>query len=472
MSMTPAVIPNVLANRYATKEMVAIFDPVNKIIAERKFWITILRLQKAGGLSITDSEIASYEKVVEKVDLASIEKRERANRHDVKARIEEFNSLAGLEKIHIGLTSRDLTENIELIAIKDGLNLVRRRTLETLFLLEKSITKYEKTYMVGRSHNVAAQVTTLGKRFATCAQELLFSLASLEELIARLPLRGLKGPVGTGQDQIALLGSIKDLNKLEEKLAKEYGFENTLSSVGQIYPRSIDFEVVSKLLQIASAPSSMATTIRLMSGFGLVSEGFKSGQVGSSAMPHKMNARSSERINGMMVLLRGYATMAADLAGDQWNEGDVSCSVVRRVVIPDAFYTIDGLLHTFMTVLTEFGIYEENINKELAEQLPFLATSQILTELVKKGMGREIAHELIKKHATTTTASNFFNALASEKDFPLSINELNNLIIDPADFSGSALAQSQEVADEIRKITKGQVSKEELQSLISRSIHS
>jgi adenylosuccinate lyase len=466
MSMTPAVIPNVLATRYATKEMVAIFDPLNKIIAERKFWITILRLQKAGGLSITDSDITSYEKVVEKVDLASIEKRERANRHDVKARIEEFNSLAGLEKIHIGLTSRDLTENIELIAIKDGLNLVRRRTLETLFLLEKSITKYEKTYMVGRSHNVAAQVTTLGKRFATCAQELLFSLASLEELIARLPLRGLKGPVGTGQDQIATLGSIKDLNKLEEKLAKEYGFENTLSSVGQIYPRSIDFEVVSKLLQIASAPSSMATTIRLMSGYGLVSEGFKSGQVGSSAMPHKMNARSSERINGMVVLLRGYATMAADLAGDQWNEGDVSCSVVRRVVIPDAFYTIDGLLHTFMTVLTEFGVYEENINKELAEQLPFLATSQILTELVKKGVGREIAHELIKKYATTTTASNFFNALASEKDFPLSINELNNLIKDPASFAGSALEQSQEVADAIKQITKGQVSKIDLQSLI------
>jgi len=462
MSLTP----NVLANRYATKEMVAIFDPVNKIIAERKFWVTILRLQKAGGLSITDSEMASYEKVVEKVDLASIEKRERANRHDVKARIEEFNSLAGLEKIHIGLTSRDLTENIELIAIKGGLNLVRRRTLETLFLLEKSITKYEKTYMVGRSHNVAAQVTTLGKRFATCAQELLFSLSSLEELIARLPLRGLKGPVGTGQDQIATLGSIKNFIKLEEKLAKEYGFENTLSSVGQIYPRSIDFEVVSKLLQIASAPSSMATTIRLMSGFGLVSEGFKSAQVGSSAMPHKMNARSSERINGMMVLLRGYATMAADLAGDEWNEGDVSCSVVRRVVIPDAFYTIDGLLHTFMTVLTEFGIYEENINKELSEQLPFLATSQILTELVKKGMGREIAHELIKKHATTTTATNFFNALASEKDFPLSINELNYLIKDPAAFSGSALAQSQEVADEIRKITKGQVTKVDIQSLI------
>jgi adenylosuccinate lyase len=203
-----------------------------------------------------------------------------------------------------------------------------------------------------------------------------------------------------------------------------------------------------------------------MSGFGLVSEGFKSGQVGSSAMPHKMNARSSERITGMMVLLRGYTTMAADLSGDQWNEGDVSCSVVRRVVIPDAFYTIDGLLHTFMTILTEFGIHEENINKELAEQLPFLATSQILTELVKKGMGREVAHELIKKYATTTTASNFFNALASEKDFLLSINELNTLIKDPASFAGSALAQSQEVVDEIKQTTMGEITKVDLQSLI------
>jgi len=465
MSMTPAVIPNVLANRYATGEMVAIFDPVNKIIAERKFWITILRLQKAAGLSITDSDIASYEKVVEKVDLASIEKRERANRHDVKARIEEFNSLAGLEKIHIGLTSRDLTENIELIAIKDGLDLVRRRTLETLFLLEKSITKYEKTYMVGRSHNVAAQVTTLGKRFATCAQELLFSLASLEELIARLPLRGLKGPVGTGQDQIATLGSIKDLSKLEDKLAKEYGFENTLSSVGQIYPRSIDFEVVAKLLQIASAPSSMATTIRLMSGFGLVSEGFKSGQVGSSAMPHKMNARSSERINGMMVLLRGYNNMAADLAGDQWNEGDVSCSVVRRVVIPDSFYVLDGLLHTFMTILQEFGAFEEKIKAELNEQLPLLATSKILIECVKAGMGREAAHQLIKKHSTSSTASNFFTALTSEKDFPLAINQLNALIENPAVFAGLATDQSKTVIQMINKATSGKISKVELPQL-------
>ena len=455
--------PNVLATRYATKEMVAIFDPVNKIINERKFWITILKLQQKSGLPITDSDIKAYEQVIEKVDLVSIDRREMKTRHDVKARIEEFNAFAGVEKIHIGLTSRDLTENIELIQIKAALELIEHRTLQTLFLLNKKISKYEKTFMVGRSHNVAAQVTTLGKRFASCAEELLFAHASLKELIARLPLRGIKGPVGTSQDAISAMG--KDFEKLEKSIADQFGFENTWASVGQIYPRSVDFEVVSKLLQIASAPSSMATTIRLMAGSGLASEGFKAGQVGSSAMPHKMNSRSSERINGMMVLLRGYNTMAADLAGDQWNEGDVSCSVVRRVVIPDSFYVLDGLLHTFMTILNEFGIFEEEMHSELKEQLPFLATTKILMECVKAGMGREAAHEIIKKHATTTTPSNFFAALVSEKDFPLTIDELIKLIQNPADFAGLAVEQGNTVKEMINSQIKGVISKVELTDL-------
>jgi adenylosuccinate lyase len=439
---------------------VAIFDPINKIINERKFWITILKLQQKAGLPITDTDIKAYKAVIEKVDLDSIDKREIKTRHDVKARIEEFNALAGVEKIHIGLTSRDLTENIELIQIKAALELIEYRTLQTLFLLHDKISKYEKTYMVGRSHNVAAQVTTLGKRFASCAEELLFAHSALRELIARLPLRGIKGPVGTSQDGLAAMGN--NFANLEKSITKDFGFENTWASVGQIYPRSVDFEVVSKLLQIAAAPSSMATTIRLMAGAGLVSEGFKAGQVGSSAMPHKMNSRSSERINGMMVLLRGYNTMAADLAGDQWNEGDVSCSVVRRVVIPDSFYVLDGLLHTFMTILNEFGIFEENIKNQLNEQLPLLATSNILMECVKSGMGREVAHEIIKKYATASTPSKFFEALSSEKDFPLSLDQLNKLTSSPVEFAGLALVQTLSVKEMITERIKDKISKVEL----------
>jgi adenylosuccinate lyase len=441
--MSHFVTPNVLASRYATKEMVEIFNPINKIIEERKFWITVLKLQKNAGLPITDSEIAAYEKVLNQVDLESIDKREMKVRHDVKAQIEEFNALAGCEKIHIGMTSRDLTENIELIQIRKALEITQFKTLQTLFLLNEKIEKYRLTYMVGRSHNVAAQVTTLGKRFASCAEELLFSLDALENLLDRLPFRGLKGPVGTSQDALSAMGNSKELEKLESKLAEQFGFENSWQSVGQIYPRSVDFEVVSRLLQIAAAPSSMATTIRLMAGAGLVSEGFKEGQVGSSAMPHKMNSRSSERINGMMVLLRGYNTMAADLAGDQWNEGDVSCSVVRRVVIPDAFYVIDGLLHTFMTILQEFGAFEDQIKSELDKNLPLLSTTKILMECVKNGMGREVAHELVKKHSTKS--DNFFAGLAEENGFPFSKPQLEAFIIDPAEFAGDAQNQCSQV---------------------------
>jgi adenylosuccinate lyase len=461
--MSDFVTPNVLAARYATKEMVEIFNPINKIIEERKFWITVLKLQKNAGLPITDSEIAAYENVLTQVDLDSIDRREIKVRHDVKARIEEFNALAGCEKIHIGMTSRDLTENIELIQIRKALEVTQHKTLQTLFLLNEKIEKYQSTYMVGRSHNVAAQVTTLGKRFASCADELIFALDALENLLERLPFRGLKGPVGTSQDALSAMGNSKNLEKLEAELAEQFGFDNTWQSVGQIYPRSVDFEVVSRLLQIAAGPSSMATTIRLMAGAGLVSEGFKEGQVGSSAMPHKMNSRSSERINGMMVLLRSYNTMAADLAGDQWNEGDVSCSVVRRVVIPDSFYVIDGLLHAFMTILQEFGAFEEEIKAELNENLPLLATTKILMECVKAGLGREAAHELIKKHSTKS--KDFFALLVLEKDFPLTLDQLNLLIKNPSDFAGIAIQQSDEVKKLISTRVKGKISKVELEVL-------
>jgi adenylosuccinate lyase len=461
--MSDFVTPNVLAARYATKEMVEIFNPINKIIEERKFWIAVLKIQKNSGLPITEPEIAAYEKVLNQVDLESIDKREIKVRHDVKARIEEFNALAGCEKIHIGMTSRDLTENIELIQIRRALEVTQFKTLQTLFLLNEKIEKYKLTYMVGRSHNVAAQVTTLGKRFASCAEELLFALDALENLLERLPFRGLKGPVGTSQDALSAMGNSKELEKLESKLAEQFGFENSWQSVGQIYPRSVDFEVVSRLLQIAAAPSSMATTIRLMAGAGLVSEGFKEGQVGSSAMPHKMNSRSSERINGMMVLLRGYNTMAADLAGDQWNEGDVSCSVVRRVVVPDAFYVIDGLLHTFMTILQEFGAFEDQIKSELEKNLPLLSTTKILMECVKSGMGREVAHELIKKHSTKS--DDFFAALAQENGFPFSKTQLEVFIKDPAEFAGDAQNQCSQVQKLITSKIEGKVSKVTLPDL-------
>src|SRR5205823_5718190 len=196
--------------------------------------------------------------------------------------------------------------------------------------------------------------------------------------------------------------------------------------------RSLDFDVVGALVHVAAAPSSLAVTIRLMAGQELATEGFRPGQVGSSAMPHKMNTRSCERINGLAVVLRGYLSMLGELAGDQWNEGDVSDSVVRRVALPDAFFAIDGLLETFLTVLDEFGAYPAVARRELDRYLPFLATTKILTAAVRRGVGREQAHEVIREHAVAVALAmreegaqrnDLFDRLAADARLGLSRKE-------------------------------------------------
>ena len=393
-------IPNVLASRYASDEMVAIWSPEAKIVAERRLWLAVLRAQAELGVNVPDGVVDDYERVIDDVDLASIAERERVLRHDVKARIEEFNALAGHEHVHKGMTSRDLTENVEQLQIRRSLELVFSHGVAVVARLAERAMSYRDLVMAGRSHNVAAQATTLGKRFASAAEEMLIALTRLRELIDRYPLRGIKGPMGTAQDMLDLFdGDTARLAELERRVAEFLGFTEILTSVGQVYPRSLDHDVVSALVQVGAGPSSLAHTIRLMAGHELVTEGFAPGQVGSSAMPHKMNTRSCERVNGLQVVLRGYASMAAELAGAQWNEGDVFCSVVRRVALPDAFFAIDGQTETFLTVLDEFGAYPAVIQRELDRYLPFLATTRILIAAVRAGMGREAAHEVIKENA-------------------------------------------------------------------------
>jgi len=454
-------IPNVLAARYASPELARLWSPEHKVVLERRLWLAVLKAQADLGVDVPGQVIADYEKVVEQVDLASIAARERVTRHDVKARIEEFNALAGHEHIHKGMTSRDLTENVEQLQIRESLLHVRDRVVAMLARLGRLAAEHSGTVMAGRSHNVAAQATTLGKRFATAADELLVAFERLENLLERYPLRGIKGPVGTAQDMLDLLGSEPRLTELEDRIAAHLGFSRRFTSVGQGYPRSLDYDVLTTLVQLAAAPSSLATTIRLMAGHELVTEGFKEGQVGSSAMPHKMNTRSCERVNGLTVILRGYAHMAGELAGAQWNEGDVSCSVVRRVALPDAFFAFDGLCETMLTVLDEFGAFPAVIEAELARYLPFLATTKMLMAAVRAGVGRETAHEIIKEHAvaaalamrTEGTGNDLLDRLAADPRFPLGRAELDALLADRISFTGAASAQVAEVVGRIERIT-------------------
>ena len=454
---------NVLSTRYASPEMARLWSAEHKIILERQLWIAVMRAQRDLGVDIPEEAISAYEAVVDQVDLASIADRERVTRHDVKARIEEFNALAGHEHIHKGMTSRDLTENVEQLQIYRSLELVRGRAVAVLNAIGNRAAEYRSLVMAGRSHNVAAQATTLGKRFASAADEMLVALDRVEELLGRYPLRGIKGPMGTAQDMLDLVGGDEaKLNQLEGAISQHLGFEHVFDSVGQIYPRSLDFDAISALVQLGAGPSSLATTIRLMAGNETVTEGFKEGQVGSSAMPHKMNARSCERVGGFQVILRGYLTMVGDLAGQQWNEGDVFCSVVRRVALPDAFFAIDGMMETFLTVLAEFGAFPAMITRELDRYLPFLATTRILMASVRAGVGRETAHEVIKEHAVgmaldmreNGAEQNLVQRLAGDARLPLDQQQLQAALKDRHAFIGAAESQVDNVLQRIEAWTQ------------------
>ena len=459
MSATKATVSNVLAERYATAEICDIWSPEGKVRMERDLWIAVLKTQEALGISIPAGAIEAYEKARDQIDLASITERERITRHDVKSRIEEFNSLAGFEQVHKGMTSRDLTENVEQLQVFRSLGIIMGKAAAALHQIAAKAHDYKDLVLTGRTHNVAAQPTTFGKRLAMFGQELLRGCQVLQHHIGTYPVRGIKGAVGTQLDLATLLGG--DLSKVEEfdnRMRGYLGLPGSFTAVGQVYPRSLDHETVSALFQLCSGPSSFAKTLRLMAGHELASEGFAKGQVGSSAMPHKMNSRSCERINGFHAILRGHVTMASSLAGDQWNEGDVSCSVIRRVVLPDAFFAADGLLETFLTVLNQMDAYPAVIEAENHRYFPFLSTTTILMEAVKAGVGREIAHEAIKEHAVATvkdlhsgaiSQNNLVDRLASDGRLGLGRDQIQAITENAAALLGNAQAQVEAFHSEV-----------------------
>lgn len=475
-------IANVLAERYASRAMAAVWSPERRVVLERRLWLAVLRVQRRLGLDVPDGVIEAYEAVVDRVDLSSIQAREAVTRHDVKARIDEFCALAGHQHIHRGMTSRDLTENVEQLQVRESLELIRGDLAAVIGGLADRAERHASQVMVARTHNVAAQATTLGKRFADAAEESLLGYERIDELLARYPLRGIKGAVGTRVDQLdwAAEAAAADeaersaaagdeieqtagaaaVDELEREVAGYLGFDRVLAAGGQVYPRSLDLDVVAALVQAVCGPASLAVTIRLMAGHELVSEGFRPGQVGSSAMPHKMNARSCERIGALRTVLDGHLTMAAGLAGRQWNEGDVTCSAVRRVVLPDAFFAADGLLHTARAVLAEMEVFDSAVSSELDRHLPDLGTARLLAALVSAGVGREAAHELISDHAQAAVrarregaTADLVGNLAADARVPLDRGDLEDVLTEPTALAGTAADQVARVVARARAVT-------------------
>lgn len=428
---------DVLAERYATPEMIALWSPENKIRLERRLWIAIMRAQRELGVNIPAEVITAYEAAVDKIDLEWIAAREAETKHDVKARIDAFNFVTEgqPEHTHRGLTSRDLTDCVEQMINLSSMKLLRTRIAATLAHLRVPAEEEKKRPIAARTHNVAAQTTSFGHRFAQWAEELLTAFSPLDHFIEEYALRGIKGPVGTQQDMIALLRSVEKALEFEKLIAQHLGFNVVFDAVGQVYPRSLDYQQTGILVQLASGCGNMAKTIRLMAGHELVHEGFKEGQTGSSGMPHKINSRSCERVNSLTGVLHGFHAMTSYLIGDQWNEGDVSCSVIRRVALPGSAYALDGLLEATMTVLQDMQVFPGMMEREQVHYAPYVNSTHILLALVVGGMGREQAHALIKKHSVAAineqrqdpNAPDFVSRLMAEPDCWLTERELREI---------------------------------------------
>ena len=446
-----SAIPNVLAGRYASDAMKAIWSAEGRIVLEREFWIAVMKAQKDLGLDIPQEAIDAYERVKEQVDIDSINARERITRHDVKARIEEFCDLAGYQHIHKGMTSRDLTENVEQLQIRRSMDIIMNKAVAACVRMAKHARQWRDVVFAARTHNVAAQATTMGKRVAMFGEELVHWAHAWISAMERYRVRGLKGAVGTQLDQLSLFGkNAATVQELEQRICRHLGIEAKWINVGQVYPRSLDFEIISGLVGLSAGPSSFCKTWRLMVGHELCTEGFAKGQTGSSAMPHKMNPRSCERVNGFHAILKGHLSMIGGIIGDQWNEGDVSCSVVRRCVLPDAFMAADGLFETFITVLDQMDIYEPVIRTELNRYLPFLMTTTIMMAAVKRGVGREEAHEVIKEHAVAVSddlrhgrisCNDLLDRLGNDARLRLSREEIQQIYDANAGDTGMAAAQ-------------------------------
>ena len=424
-------IPNTLAHRYASKSMRTLWSPKHRILEERLLWIAVLEAQKEAGIPISEEAIEAYKRVALNIDLQSIRERERSTHHDVKARIDEFCALAGHQEIHKGLTSRDLTESIEQQLCLKALALIQQKGTALLEVFAKQASKHKDAPLVARTHNVPAQLTTYGRRLAYHGEETLLGLQALEDFIDRYPTRGLQGAIGTCTDLFALSEeSEKTVQAIQQSVLKKLGHTKTLSCPSQIYPRSLDFALLSTLMQVTAGAVNFSQTFRLMAGLGLVSEPFPEGQTGSSAMPHKQNPRLCERIHGLFVILRGFLVMLSELAGEQWNEGDVSCSVTRRVALPDAFFAADGLLDTALHVASRSSFHTERAQREVDTHLPFILSSQFLMASIQQGVGREKAHTHLKQHYKNAMESgnNPLAQITADPELKLSSETIAHLI--------------------------------------------
>ena len=464
---------NPLIKRYASARMGFLFSPQFKFQTWRRLWILLAEAERELGLPISEEQLADLRAHEKDVNFAEAEKREKAVRHDVMAHVHAYGlqakKAAGI--IHLGATSAYVTDNTDLIQMREALDLVRKRALRVVASLAKFARQYKDLPTLGFTHFQPAQLTTVGKRATLWIQDLLLDIEELDFTASHLPFLGVKGTTGTQASFLELFdGDHGKVKALDEKVTKKAGFARSLAVSGQTYTRKLDSRVLNVLSSLSQSLSKFSTDLRLLQSLKEVEEPFEKDQIGSSAMAYKRNPMRSERIGSLARFVQSVTNSVAFTASTQWFERTLDDSANKRLAVPQAFLAMDAMLILAENVAEGLGVYPQIIGRRVLSELPFMATENILMAGVKKGGDRQELHEAIRRHSLEAAKrvkqdgldNDLLERIAKDPAFGLDAKALQD-VMDPSKFVGRSPEITEEfLAAEVEPVLARQAGWKEL----------
>jgi adenylosuccinate lyase len=454
---------NPLEERYSSEEMLFNFSHNNKFRTWRKLWIALAEIEKDLGLEITDEQIAELKANAENIDYDKAAEYEKKFRHDVMAHVHTYGDVAPSAKgiIHLGATSAFVGDNTDLIQIRDGLLILKKKLVNVMKNLADFAIQYKDLPTLGFTHFQPAQLTTVGKRATLWLQSLVLDIEELDFFLETLRFRGVKGTTGTAASFLELFnGDYSKVKHLDKELSKRFGFEKVFGVSGQTYDRKIDAKVVALLGNIAQSAHKFTNDLRLLQNLKEIEEPFEKNQIGSSAMAYKRNPMRSERIGALSKYVMSLTTSSAMVASTQWFERTLDDSANKRLTIPQAFLAVDAILLIWNNIMNGIVVYPNRINKHIEEELPFMATEYIIMEEVKAGGDRQEIHEVIRVHSMEASKkvkeegkeNDLIERILNDDSLKLDKSKLTE-VLDPKNFVGFAPIQTVEfIQNEVQPI--------------------
>ena len=447
-----------LNSRYASKEMSFIFSDDMKFSTWRKLWVALAEGERSLGINITEEQINELKANINNINYDEARKREKEVRHDVMSHVYAYGLQCPNAKgiIHLGATSCYVGDNTDIIIMRDALVLIKKKLITVLNHLSNFAMKYKDMPTLGFTHFQPAQLTTVGKRATLWMQDLVIDIENIDFVLAKLKLRGVKGTTGTQASFMNLFeGDEEKIKSLDTYVAEKMGFEKSYGVTGQTYPRKIDSIILNTLSEVAQSAYKFSNDLRLLQSIKEIEEPFEKHQIGSSAMAYKRNPMRSERMSSLARTVIVNALNPAITAATQWFERTLDDSANKRISVPEAFLALDGVLNLYINIAESMVVYDKVIAKHVNEELPFMATENIMMECTKRGCDRQELHERIREHSMAAAkrvkgeglSNDLIERIMADDYFKLTKEEILD-IIDPLKFIGRAPSQVLEFIDE------------------------